>query len=588
MAGSVPFLSAGHTGTSLQSRVVRSKGRVPLNVPFISQRQPTYREYSILSMEKAYEAVVTGTMSVRKAAEEYGVPRSTLHEKVTGKVALQVKSGSKNYLTDEEEASLVDFLVGCATIGYAKSRKDVMAIAQQIISTRKPDVEITKGWWDSFRRRHPEISLRHAEPLSYARAAANNPNVIEKYFELLAETLEANGLAHRPGQIFNCDETGMPLVHKPPKVVSHVSQKHPYAVTSADKSQITVLACASASGYTIPPMVVFDRKHLQAKMTAGEVPGTFYGLSQSGWMDAVLFEEWFTNHFLVHAPSARPLLLLLDGHASHYHPTFLKMAAEEGIIVFCLPPHTTHLLQPLDNGAFATLKSQWRQECQRFYAQNPGKVINRRNFMQVFHKAWVQGMTIANVTSCFRAVGIYPVDKSATLSQIDTSSSPSRSTGVPYVPFCTPSRGGTTQPTPAHTHAAQAITFSLGEVEAFQQRLREDKESRYALWLETFCPTNPKASSTSQGVLATILQRPTPPAQRKVHTHLQGARVLTSEQCIQQLEEKEARKKEKQDEKERRKAERECKRQEKAEAAKVKKAAKQKGTAKSSKTACSV
>ena len=65
-------------------------------------------------MEKVYEAVVTGTMSVRKASEDYGVPRSTLHENVTSKVALQVKSGSKNYLTDEEETSLVDFLVGCA------------------------------------------------------------------------------------------------------------------------------------------------------------------------------------------------------------------------------------------------------------------------------------------------------------------------------------------------------------------------------------------------------------------------------------------------------------------------------------------
>ena len=489
-----------------------------MNVPFISQRRPTYRGYSTISMEKAYEAAVTGTMSVRKAPEEYGVPRSTLHEKVTGKVALQVKSGSKNCLTDEEVASLVDFLVGCATIGYAKSRKDVLAIAQQIVSTRKPGVEITKGWWDSFRRRHPEISLRHAEPLSYARAAANNPIVIENYFELLAETIETNGLTHRPSQIFNCDETGMPLVHKPPKVVSHVSQKHPYAVTSADKSQITVLACASASGYTIPPMVVFDRKQLQAERTDGEVPGAFHGLSDSGWMDTVLFEQWFRNHFLVHAPSIRPLLLLLDGHVSHYNPTFLKMAAEEGVIVFCLPLHTTHLLQPLDNGAFASLKGHWRHECQRFYAQNAGKDLNRRNFMQVFHKAWVQGMTIANVTSCFRAVGVYPVDKSAAMSQLDTSNGPSCSTGVPYVPFCTPSKG-TAQPAPAYAHSAQAIMFSPGEVEGFQERLREDKESRYALWLETFYPTNPKASSTSQGVLATILQRPTPPAQRKVHIH---------------------------------------------------------------------
>ena len=96
-------------------------------------------------MEKAYEAVVTGTMSVRKDATEYGVPWSTLHEKVTGKVALGVKSGSKNHLTVGEDASLVELLIGSASIGYAKSRKDALAIAQQILSTRKPDVEITKG-----------------------------------------------------------------------------------------------------------------------------------------------------------------------------------------------------------------------------------------------------------------------------------------------------------------------------------------------------------------------------------------------------------------------------------------------------------
>ena len=52
---------------------------------------------------------MTGTMSVRKPAPEYGVFQSTLPEKVSVKVALRVKSGSKNHLTDEEEARLVEF-----------------------------------------------------------------------------------------------------------------------------------------------------------------------------------------------------------------------------------------------------------------------------------------------------------------------------------------------------------------------------------------------------------------------------------------------------------------------------------------------
>ena len=69
----------------------------------------------------------------------------------------------------------------------------------------------------------------------------------------------------------------MPLTQKPPRVVTSVGQKHPYTITSGDKSQITVMAC----GYSILPMVIFDRKHLQMEMTMGEVLETFYGLSDS-------------------------------------------------------------------------------------------------------------------------------------------------------------------------------------------------------------------------------------------------------------------------------------------------------------------
>ena len=131
MAGSVPFLPAGGEVRPLQSRVVRTKCKTAAYVPFAPQRLPTYRGYSTISVEKAYQAVIAGEMSLRKAAEEYGVPRSTLHAKVQGKVPISVKSGAKKHLTDEEEERLVEFLAGCASIGYAKSCKEVMAIAQK-------------------------------------------------------------------------------------------------------------------------------------------------------------------------------------------------------------------------------------------------------------------------------------------------------------------------------------------------------------------------------------------------------------------------------------------------------------------------
>ena len=74
----------------------------------------------------------------------------------------------------------------------------------------------------------------------------------------------------------------------------------------------------------------------------------------------------------------------------------------------------------------------------------------------------------------------FPVDKTVVLSQLDASSttSPSHTTGMPYVPFCTPRKGGPRQPAPASSDHAKAITFSPGEVEGFQILLKESTDSQ--------------------------------------------------------------------------------------------------------------
>ena len=185
-------------------------------------------------------------------------------------------------------------------------------------------------------------------------------------------------MLHRPCQIFNTDETGVPLDPKPLKVYGTDSQNF-YSVSTGNKSQITVLPCVSAGGLCLPPMIIYNRKGLGDGMDDGTIPGTLFAFSPKGRMDTELFENWFFHRFLVYAPPVRPLLLL-DGHSSHYSPTFVNKAAEEKIIVFCLPPNTTHHTQPLDKRAFSPLKLCWREECHNFFSNNPGKVINHYNF----------------------------------------------------------------------------------------------------------------------------------------------------------------------------------------------------------------
>ena len=78
------------------------------------------------------------------------------------------------------------------------------------------------------------------------------------------------------------DETGMPFEYKPPKGIFAHGEKHPVMFSSGNKGQITVVGCVSAAGFTMPPMVILDGKHLPPSFAEGEVPGTIYGLSANG------------------------------------------------------------------------------------------------------------------------------------------------------------------------------------------------------------------------------------------------------------------------------------------------------------------
>ena len=96
----------------------------------------------------------------------------------------------------------------------------------------------------------------YSESLLYARSVATDPMVLKNYVDLLEQMLEEYDLFDWPAQIFNCDETGFPLEHTPPRVVAVKGKKHPRAITTGNKKSITVLACCNAAGFYLPPLVI--------------------------------------------------------------------------------------------------------------------------------------------------------------------------------------------------------------------------------------------------------------------------------------------------------------------------------------------
>ena len=111
--------------------------------------------------------VSEGELTNRRAALQYNVPKSTLHDWIVGKVIPGANVAAPQYLKDEE-LELVEFLLGAASIGYPKTVQEVKAIEGAIVACKLglETVTVSQGWWEKFRRRHPNLSLRSAESLS--------------------------------------------------------------------------------------------------------------------------------------------------------------------------------------------------------------------------------------------------------------------------------------------------------------------------------------------------------------------------------------------------------------------------------------
>ncbi|KIK60932.1 hypothetical protein GYMLUDRAFT_128037, partial [Collybiopsis luxurians FD-317 M1] len=75
-----------------------------------------------------------------------------------------------------------------------------------------------------------------------------------------------------------------------------------------------------------------------------------------------------------------------DGHNSHLTPETLEFAKDHNVIVFCLPPHTTHRVQPCNVSAFAPLKHHW-QALLRDYYNTHGYFLPASDVVHVYMEA---------------------------------------------------------------------------------------------------------------------------------------------------------------------------------------------------------
>ena len=190
-------------------------------------------------MTATLEEVRKGIHSINKIAALYGVPKSTLHDRISGRVTHGTKSGPAPYLNATEEKELADHLITVAKIGYGKTRKEVKMIAENVAIDKGVlrATRISDGWWKSFLHRQQDLSLRRADSTAHIRMDSINKESIKQYYDLLEQTMKSHNIQKSPNQIYNMDETGMPLTPRTPNIVTQNGQKKSVIARQAKKNK---------------------------------------------------------------------------------------------------------------------------------------------------------------------------------------------------------------------------------------------------------------------------------------------------------------------------------------------------------------
>ena len=368
-------------------------------------------------------------LSLRGIAAAYNIPRSTLETRLQGiRPQHDIRSVHRRLLEAEEQA-LVEWILDLDRRGFPPQIIDVRRMADNLLAARgqqPPPKPVGKNWVPRFINTQPELQMKWNRKFNSQRARCEDPVIISAWFKLVQETRITYGILDK--DTYNFDETGFMMgVAATSKVVtSSDTIGRAITIQPGDREWVTTIEGVNASGWAIPPFIILSGKLHQASWYQGLPPDWVIAVSDNGWTTDQLGLKWL-KHFNRHtAPRTAGAyrLLILDGHGSHATPEFDQYCKDNKIITLCMPPHSSHRLQPLDVGCFSPLKRGYGQDIQELARQGVFHV-DKQDFLQTYLRIRPTVFTQQNIQAGFQAAGLVPANPERVLSLLIVVRTPS-------------------------------------------------------------------------------------------------------------------------------------------------------------------
>lgn len=215
---------------------------------------------------------------------------------------------------------------------------------------------------------------------------------------------------YTPDCIYNMDESGVAIgTSQSSRVLINVRENSSWKVINGRQEWIPAIECISAAGVAIPTLIIFKAKHTDTAWIPQDTPPDWrFSTSNSSWTSNSHAYEWLTTVFEPSTKPADPVqrrLLIMDGHSSHITANVIAYCMEHTIDLLILPPHTSHVLQPLDVRVFSPLKRALALETDAASRLDSGR-IPRIEWTSMYIRAREQAFRLSNILSGWKATGL--------------------------------------------------------------------------------------------------------------------------------------------------------------------------------------
>jgi DDE superfamily endonuclease/Tc5 transposase DNA-binding domain len=346
-----------------------------------------------------------------QAVKHFKILYSTLKRRVDGGKSIAESREPQQLLTIAEERALARWISRLTAFGYPVTHALIEEMAGEIRKRRVVGINelsiqyveyepLGQQWTRRFIERHSYLATALTRSIELARITEASPQAIENWYNVLFQTIDDLGISS--ANTYNCDESGFGVgKSKTQRVVVDTTVQQKYQAEPGRQEWVTVMECICADGSLIPPLIIFAGENIsRGWLPLQEMPeGWHVSCNTKGWTNNLLGVEWLTKCF---EPATRDKadggfrLLICDGHDSHISAEFIQHCIANRIVLLLLPPHCSHLMQPLDVGIFFPLKQAIGCFLDRVYRTGIAR-LQKVEWFECFIKARSKAITKQNI-----------------------------------------------------------------------------------------------------------------------------------------------------------------------------------------------